>query len=412
MRNDVVRTRTRDTPDVTALVARREVSDALALLAQHDAETITDQCALAAIPSPSGQEAERARFLMDRLTRAGLSTIEQDEAGNVVAFTACADPTLPPVLLAAHLDTVFPANIEHRVRHERDRWLGPGIVDNARGLAGMLALARALATRRIRTVQPLVLVGTVGEEGAGDLRGAKHLFAEGQPWRAAAAFIALDGAGRHRIVHRAVGSRRLRVAVSGPGGHSWADRGTANPLHAIGHAISSLLEDATPPNGAFTVARAAGGESVNAVPAHAWIELDLRSDSADVLADMERRVRTRVGRAVSRENDARRSGTEPLELRIDVFGDRPCGVTQADTFLVRTAGDATRQLGLEPELIASSTDANVPMALGIPAIALGAGGEAGGTHTMGEWYANDGGPEGLQRVLLVLLAMAGITRRD
>jgi acetylornithine deacetylase/succinyl-diaminopimelate desuccinylase-like protein len=410
MRNDVIRARTKDTPDAAALVARREVSAALALLADRDADTIADQCALAAIPAPSGEEAERARFVTDRLVEAGQSAVEQDEVGNVVAWHACADPTLPPILLAAHLDTVFPATVEHRVRREGARLIAPGIVDNARGLAGMLALARALAAVRIRTVQPLVLIATVGEEGAGDLRGVKHLFAEGQPWRGAAAFLALDGGGRHRIVHRAVGSRRLRVEVSGPGGHSWADRGTANPLHAVGHAIAALLGDAPATNGAITVARSGGGESVNAVPARAWMELDLRSESADELADMERRVRARVGRAVRRESAARRAGTQPLVLSVDVFGDRPCGTTRTDAFLVRAAEDATRQLGLVPELIASSTDANVPMALGIPAIALGAGGESGGTHTTGEWYANEGGPEGLQRALLVVLAVAGIAR--
>jgi acetylornithine deacetylase/succinyl-diaminopimelate desuccinylase-like protein len=262
----------------------------------------------------------------------------------------------------------------------------------------------------VRTQHPIVFVATVGEEGVGDLRGVKHLLRPGSPWREAAGFITIDGTGRRRVVHRAIGSRRFAVTVSGPGGHSWADWGLANPIHALGLAIGRLAQLDLPkqPRAALTVGRIGGGTSVNAIPESAWLEIDLRSEDVATLVQVEQQVREIVGTAVEEVSAQRRRGTPALRLELRLIGDRPTGETPVTSEIVRAARSATRLIGETAELVASSTDANVPIALGIPAIAVGAGGESGGTHTTDEWFTNDGGVEGIERVLLMVLGSAGI----
>jgi acetylornithine deacetylase/succinyl-diaminopimelate desuccinylase-like protein len=244
----------------------------------------------------------------------------------------------------------------------------------------------------------------------GDLRGVKHLFRPGSPFRKASAFISLDGTGQRRIVYRAIGSRRLRVTITGPGGHSWADWGLANPVHALGLAIGAISQYAVPrqPRTAVTVARVGGGTSVNAIPANAWAEIDIRSEAAGPLADAEAVVHKAIEEAVAAVNAERKRGTAALQLDMRVIGDRPSGETSIHNHVVRVARAATRFLGDPPELVASSTDANIPIALGIPAIAIGAGGESGGTHTLDEWYANTNGAAGIERALLIVLGTAGL----
>lgn len=392
------------------------VARALSRLRETDARTLADQAELAAIPAPPFGEAERGRRMAQLLGEAGLDDVTTDEAGNVIARLpgsdtgTGADSTGAPILLAAHLDTVFPIETDVRVHRDGNRLYAPGIVDNARGLAALVALARALTHAGVTTRRPLVFVATVGEEGLGDLRGVKHLFREGSPWREAAAFVAIDGSGTNRIVNRAIGSLRLRVEIHGPGGHSWANWGTANPIHAVGVALAGFQRYAPPVHGrsSLSVGRVGGGTSVNAIPDLAWFELDIRSEHPDALCDLERRVRRTVERAVVQANRRRLRGSEPLRLDITVIGDRPSGATPSSSRIVAVAAEATRRIGLVPELIASSTDANVPMALGVPAITIGAGGEGGGMHTTEEWYANEGGPDGLERALLTALALAGL----
>jgi acetylornithine deacetylase/succinyl-diaminopimelate desuccinylase-like protein len=256
----------------------------------------------------------------------------------------------------------------------------------------------------------VVFAATVGEEGPGDLRGVKHLFREGGELGGADAFVALDGSGLRRIVHRAIGSRRLRVEVAGPGGHSWADRGAANPILALGATVAQIaaLPLPEPARTALTVARIGGGTSINALPDGAWMELDLRSEAPGVLARLEESVRALLAAAVDEENARRRQGTEPLAPRVTVIGDRPSGETPARAPLVQAAHAITFALGQKPELVGSSTDANVPMALGIPSIAIGVGGDSGGIHTTDEWYSNENGALGVERALLILLAAAGL----
>ena len=381
------------------------------LLRHTDEETLADQAELVAIPAPPFGEAPRARRVLERFREIGLEDAALDDAGNVLArLPGCAHDDAAPVILSAHLDTVFPEGTDLTVRRNGQKISAPGIADDARGLAAILAIARVLVQAGVRTGAPVVFAATVGEEGAGDLRGVKHLFRDGSPWRGAAGFVSLDGTGCRRIVHRAVGSRRLRVTLTGPGGHSWADWGCANPVHALGLAIARLarLEIPSDPRSTLTVARISGGTGVNVIPERAWCELDMRSEDAAALGRLVAETEEAMRAAVVEANGGRRRGTRALSLEIEVIGDRPTGTTPPNAPLVRAARAATRFIGHTPELVASSTDANVPIALGIPAIAMGAGGESGGMHTLGEWYSNEGGVEGLERALLTVVSVAGV----
>lgn len=383
------------------------VRAARASIQARDAETIEEQLRIVAIPAPTGAETPRAEYVAQRFREIGLAGVERDEVGNVLGWNEAGDG--PPVIVSAHLDTVFSADVPLAPRTRGGRLYAPGITDNARGLAALLALASVAARLELRTAAPVAFVATVGEEGVGDLRGAKHLFRADGPFTQAAAFVALDGSGLRRVVHRAVGSRRIRVRVSGPGGHSWSDWGVANPIHALGAAIAELagITGGTDPPATLTVAKIGGGTSINAIPEHAWMDVDLRGEAPDGLARLEAQFRTRALGAIAAENERRRELTPALRLAFDVIGDRPAGETPAAHPLVRAAIRATREVGASPELVASSTDANIPMALNIPAITVGAGGESGGVHTVEEWFENRGGALGIERALLLLLDQAG-----
>jgi acetylornithine deacetylase/succinyl-diaminopimelate desuccinylase-like protein len=337
----------------------------------------------------------------------GLSDIETDDAGNVVARRAGADE-LPPVVICAHLDTVFPRETDLSIRRDGDRLVGPGINDNGRGLAVMLALAGEIDGARITPRRPIEFVATTGEEGIGDLRGAKHYFAN--RGRGAHAMIALDGAGDERIIHRALGSRRFRVSYAGPGGHSWAAYGVPNAVHAAAGAASRLAGIPLPtnPRTALTVGRIGGGLSVNSIPDSAWLEIDLRSTSALQLDEIERAIHRIAQNAADEENAKRAVGTRALTVRVTAIGSRPCGETPAEHELVQSAMEATRLVGRRPDLALASTDANVPISQGIPAIAIGAGGRGGDAHTHAEWFDNLHGTIGVARALTIIMAAAGM----
>lgn len=394
---------------VRRLAAEPAVARAREVIRSTDATTLDDQVAATEIPAPPGAEAERGAWMAARLGELGLQEIHHDDVGNVLArFPATLDPSADPVLLSAHLDTVFPDGTDVRVRRDGDRLLAPGIADDARGLATLLALARCMGEAGVVPARPLVFVATVGEEGPGDLRGVKHLFRADGPWRRAAAFVTVDGTGLERVIHRGVGSRRYRATVRGPGGHSWSDWGLANPIHAVGAATTALAALRLPrsPRTVLSVTRTGGGTSINAIPQAAWLELDLRSEAADTLATFDARVQEILRREVTAAGRRRRRGSDPLTLDLERIGDRPAGSTPVDAPLVLAAVAATREVGAEPDLASSSTDANVPMALGIPAICLTAGGLSGATHTTEEWYVNEAGAAGVERALLLALAAA------
>lgn len=375
-------------------------------LAAADRETIDTQAAIAAIPAPTGTEGERARYAADRMRAIGLRDVGIDAAGNLTGWWPGRGNQA--VVLLAHLDTVFAADTDLTVRRNGTRISAPGIADNARGLAALLALARAVVEAQWTPARPIAFSATVGEEGPGDLRGAKYLFHEARI--PAGAVIVLDGAGADRVVHRALGVRRFRVEYHGPGGHSWGAFGVPNPAHAAGTFAAGIAEmaHARRPRTACSVVRLSGGTSLNSIPQWAWAEVDLRSEDAGALAALDAELRALAARAGDLENGRRAAGTAALTLKVDRIGDRPCGETPATHPLVQAAVEATRAVGLEPELTVASTDANVPIGLGIPAISIGAGGRAGDIHLPTEWYDNTDGVRGLERAVLILAAAAGV----
>lgn len=387
----------------TDLFAR--LAPARARLAAADDRVLDEQVALSEIPAPTGAERARGEAVAGRFRSLGLHDVRVDDVGNVTGGRGGTDDG-QPVLVCAHLDTVFPEGTPVGVVRHGSQLVGPGIVDNSRGLAAMLAVAETIDGVRVRTRRPVIFAATVGEEGSGDLRGAKHLFAR-LP-RPPAACIALDGAGDDRIVHRALGARRFRVTFHGCGGHSWAAFGVPNPVHAAGATAGKLAALPLPhtPRTTLSVCRISGGISVNAIPTEAWLEIDVRSASADALAACATEVDLAVRAAVREENARRTSGAPPLGYTITVIGDRPCGELDAGHPLVLAAADATRAIGRTPELAAASTDANVPISLGLPAIAIGGGGRGGGVHTASEWYENTRGALGVARALTVVVAAA------
>lgn len=379
---------------------RPEVEAAVSFIRAADAETIVTQVELSEIPAPPFREARRAGRVAELLGEVGLAP-DVDDVGNVVAVRpGKANEAL--LVVSAHLDTVFPPGTDVSVTREGDLLRGPGISDDARGLAALVALARALEAGSVRTTSPVLFAATVGEEGAGDLRGVKRLFSPGGPARGASGFISLDGAGADRIVVDGLGSRRYRITARGPGGHSWLDWGTENPIRIISRLGNGLTELTLPsgPRTTLTLARIGGGTSINAIPQEAWVEIDTRSAANDHIDELEESIRDLVRRCQA-EHDT-------LTLDISVIGDRPAGKTDREAPLVSAAVAATRAQGIEPILALSSTDANVPMALGIPAVTLGCGGEAGQSHTTDEWYRNVRGPEGIVRALDTLLLVAGM----
>jgi acetylornithine deacetylase/succinyl-diaminopimelate desuccinylase-like protein len=383
----------------------RALAPAHARIAARDSATIGTQIAVSQIAAPTGDERQRAEWVVTRLLSLGLRDARIDVAGNVVATRPGIDDA-PAVLVCAHLDTVFGPDVALTVRRDGARLTGPGIGDNGRGLAAMLAIAEEIGGDAVRTRRPIVFVATTGEEGAGDLRGAKYLFSHLE--REPAAAIALDGAGDERIVHKALGSRRYRVSYRGAGGHSWAAFGIPNAVHAAASAASMLAALPLPksPRTTLSVSRIGGGTSINSIPEEGWLEVDLRSTSAAVLDRFDREVRIIVRAAAQQENARRATATPPLSHEVMVIGDRPSGELPADHPLVVSAIEATHLIDRDPELAAASTDANVPIAMGIPAIAIGAGGRGGDAHTSGEWYDNVDGPLGIARAMTILATAA------
>src|SRR6059036_1428976 len=406
---------------VSRLLAHERIRAARHHIERTDEVTLARQAALSAIPAPTGAEGRRAAYLADLFREIGLSDVSIDHAGNVQGwFARNGETSAGPVVLAAHLDTVFGAEVDVAVERRGQRLEGPGISDNARGLAALVAVAEAIVAGRVPAARPILFAATVGEEGSGDLRGVKYLLNGkdvGAPHavplqQPPIAFIALDGAGLERVVHRALGSKRYHVTYRGPGGHSWAAFGVANPANAVGRAVA-LLADLPPssppaPRTTCAVVRLGGGTGLNSIPQDAWLDLDLRSEDPKALAALDATVRATLERALGDENHRRAAATAPLTLERQLVGDRPSGVTPRAHPLVRAAVAANRALGRDAELASASTDANVPIALGVAAIALGAGGQAGDAHLATEWYENTDGALGLVRALLVTAAMAEV----
>ena len=396
-------------PSVRSVVSSPEVGRALSFF-EKNAEAITEeQIRFCSIPAPPFGERERAEYLSEKFSSLGLTEVEIDEEGNCLGLIK--GTSLSPLLVvSAHLDTVFSAETDFSVTRSGKRLLAPGISDDGCGLVALVALARAIQTEKIRTEGSILFVGTVGEEGEGNLRGVRYLLTRGRWASKVDAFLSFDGPGMDRITNRALGSRRYRVEISGPGGHSWGDFGLPNPVHALARAVAKLAGYPLPrePRTTFNVGRIEGGTSINSIPEKAAMDVDLRSGADAELRRLDSFFRRAVKQAADEENATRRPGDPLLEPKVDLIGERPSGETPSDSPLVEFALEATRILGVEPRLDQSSTDSNLPISLGIPAITLGAGGTSGASHTLAEWYDPTDRELGLKRALLVILGIVGL----
>ncbi len=380
---------------IAHLLHRPEVERLLGRVALTLAETIALTTRIAQTPAPTGDESARALLVADEMRALGLADVHIDDAGNAIGRRP-GDGTAPAVMIAAHTDTVFPAETILTVRRGTDTISGPGVGDNSLGVGAMLATARLLDAAGIATRGDVLFVADTGEEGLGDLRGMRAAI---QTYRdRLGAVIAVEGHNLGRVTHRAVGSRRYRITVTGPGGHSWGNFGRPNAIHVLSRIIAEITSLPTPanPKTSLSVGTIEGGISVNTIAPTASALVDLRSVSQ---AQLER-LAAQVEKAV------RNIRLSEVRVTAEILGDRPAGELPPDAPIVRLCVDALRALGVAPTLDASSTDANVPIGLGIPAICIGIA-EGGNAHRLEEFIRTPTIPTGIQQLLLLILALAG-----
>lgn len=395
---------------VRRLAASERVRCAFRFFEERSDEIDEEHARICAVPAPPFGERERAEYVRSKLVECGLGGAYIDGVGNCVALRRGREER-PLLVLSAHLDTVFPAGTDCEVKRDPSgKMRAPGVADDGCGLAALVAVARSLEEFGVETSGSILFVATVGEEGEGDLRGVRHLLTAGEWAGRVDAFISIDGPGLERVTNSALASRRYRVRCRGAGGHSWGDFGAANPVHALGRAVARLAAYPAParPRTTFNVGHIEGGTGVNVIPREASMDVDLRSESAEELGRLDAYFRRAAREAADDENAARRAGTPPLELEVKLIGDRPGGSTAHERPLVRLALEATRSLGAKPFLDCSSTDSNIAISLGVPAVTIGAGGTSGNTHTIEEWYDPRGRDLGLKRALLVALGAVGL----
>ena len=372
-----------------------------------NAWTLEQQVSICEIPAPSFREQARGAEFRRRLVALGYPSARVDSIGNVIAERAGTRGG-PTVMIAGHLDTVFPEGTNVTVKREGDRFAAPGISDDCRGLAVVLAVGKALNANHIKTAGKVILVGDVGEEGSGNLRGVRHLLT-GEYKGKVDYFISIDGLGLE-LVNRAVGSKRYRVRFSGPGGHSYGAFGLPSAIHAMGRAIAKIGDVQVPltPKTTFNVGVVSGGTSVNSIAGEAAMDVDMRSESWESLEKAEAAIRAAVESGVAAENARWPSSRAKIAVRYDTIGIRPVPATSQtdESPIVRTALEAAKALGAHPLTSAQSTDSNLPMSLGIPAITIGGGGTGGGAHALTEWYQD--GTDGYKGPQWALLIVVGV----
>jgi tripeptide aminopeptidase len=391
----------------TPFADNSEVRSALSWFARNLAWINEQQSRLTEIPAPPFQEAQRANAVKLLLASSGLE-VQIDKTGNVIGELRGANEK-EIVVLSAHLDTVFPASTEIKVRHEGDRLLAPGISDNGTGLAALVAIARACHEARIKPRRTILFVADVGEEGEGNLRGMRALI---EAYRAKLkAVIVLDGSGTDHVTTKALASRRLEATITGPGGHSWSDFGMPNPINALVRASVRFINTKVPvaPRTTFNIGQIEGGTSVNSIPYEAKLKVDIRSESEDELTKLESALRECITAGVRDEMESSRDRAKgKLEWKVELLGSRPGGELPANSALLAALRSADEFVGNQSRVERSSTDANVPLAHGIDAISIGAGGTGGGAHSLQEWYEPAGREMGLKRALLTLLNVSGL----
>jgi len=397
-----------------AIFQTAQVKSALQWLKENSGWVTEEQVRITEIPAPPFHEENRAAYVKKAMAAAGL-TVRTDEVGNVIGeLQGSARDEI--VLITAHLDTVFPEGTNVSVKRGGGKLYAPGVADNGTGLATLLGVARAIREGGVATRRTLLFAADVGEEGEGNLRGVRKLVEDlGGRLKSV---IALDGAATDYVVTQALASRRIEIVVTGPGGHSWTDFGVPNPIDAMARGISQFLKTVDVPGSprtAFNIGTIEGGESVNAIPERAAIKVDIRSERETEIGRVEAALKDAIREGVRQEMAAALArgisgDASKLDMQSKVLGARPGGELPENSPLLQSLQAADRFLGNQSRTERSSTDANIPLSMGIPAIALGCGGAAGGTHTLGEWYDPMGREMGMQRVLLTILGEAGIEK--
>jgi acetylornithine deacetylase/succinyl-diaminopimelate desuccinylase-like protein len=402
--------RSRTAQQVVARLAElRGVHEAFAWFRSHSRELEDIQLEVTAIPAPPWGETARGQWLKSRFEQAGLADVHQDELGNVFGMRPGVGANALSLALSAHLDTVFPPDTPIKVEREDGKLKGPGISDNASGVTALLAIANVLQVAGVPTSAPILFIGNVGEEGEGNLRGMRHIFDQSKWFDSIGALVALDGAGTDTIIAEGLGSRRYQVTIRGAGGHSWSDFGVPNPIVALARVIARFSRTTVPtnPKTTFNIGTVQGGTSVNSIPQMATMRVDTRSASVEQLDRLERALRDAVKDGVAETSGRKKD--DALTSEVEVIGDRPAAELPADSHLLRVIRAVDAHLHNSARVQRASTDANIPLSLGREAIAIGAGGSGGGAHTVNEWYDPAGRDLGLKRILLLTLALAGVS---
>jgi acetylornithine deacetylase/succinyl-diaminopimelate desuccinylase-like protein len=397
--------------EVARLAGSPEIRAAFERFRSQESQFALWQMEATRVAAPPFGESARGLWLAERFRELGLKDVETDEVGNVFGIRPGYGSRY--VALSAHIDTVFPAATPLSIRQQGSRLYGPGVSDNGAGIAAMLAVISVLNSGRISHALPFLFIGNVGEEGEGDLRGMRHVFATPR-WREAIAYsVIIDGAGADTVVSEALGSRRFEVIARGPGGHSWSDFGAPSPIIALARAIEAFSRTPVPasPKTTFNVGVIRGGTSVNSIPESASMRVDLRSTSMAEINRMEEALRLALEDAVAIENQtAARVGTRRPQLvqsEMIEIGNRPAGELAPDARLLKVIRAVDAQLGNTAQVQRASTDANIPLSMGREAIAIGGGGSGGGAHTLQEWFDCNGRDLGLKRILLTMLTLSG-----
>ena len=395
--------------EIRTLSKRKVVQRAFDAIEQDDPFTMAQHIELTEIAAPPFMEQERAEAFAAKLRAVGIDSVWIDAVGNVMAYLPGSKGG-KTVALNAHLDTVFPEGTDVSVTQRNDTLFAPGIGDDTRGLAMLLTIAKTLKEQEIQTTSDVLLVATVGEEGLGDLRGVKEVFSDRGP--SIDSWISIDGGNIGRVNNKALGSYRYKVIFDGPGGHSWGAFGLANPHHALGSAMHHFVQAAdaytkTGPRTSYNVGVIEGGTSVNSVPFSSSMLIDVRSIAPYRLDEMEALLNQAVQQALEEQNAIRRRG-EALTVSVEKIGNRPSGELDPSVPLIQRAMAATEHFGAVPELTRGSTDSNIPISLGVPAITIGRGGRGGNAHSLDEWWVNEEGHKAIQLALLILVSEAGL----
>ncbi|MBR9761996.1 MAG: M20/M25/M40 family metallo-hydrolase [Rhodobacteraceae bacterium] len=397
--------------EMNDILSHPKVKHAQELLrADHD-RMVEEIVTLTEIPAPPFMEEEKARAYAEMLREAGLEDVQIDGIGNAHGiYRGSGNGAM--VAVAAHLDTVFPEGTDVTVRREGTKLFAPGVGDDTRALAVNLSIIRAMKAAGITPQNDILFVGNVGEEGVGDLRGIRYLFNENPLGPQIGSFFTVDGLETPELVDRGVGSYRYRVLFEGPGGHSFGDFGIVNPANALAEFAAGFARIELPdePKTTLNLSILGGGTSINAIPEQVYVDIDMRSVDPEALDALDAQMRTLVEDALTLENNRNDTSKGEVTARFDVLGNRPAGRTAPEEAIHKASAEAVRAFGFEPAFRVSSTDANIPMSLGVPAICIGSGGTGGRAHTLDEWIDTE--PElslrGIYAVMAAILAMSGL----